>query len=251
MEYDASEKVGLNTIIEPNDIPTNHNVVLADEKTVERIPRQKSITMIIPCLARGVSDTHTPTNAYFAIPRDCKHGMILKCSNYKCRQSGRRFRYCEQCKKVSAMRNFSKRHSHLPICPAEMTSNADSVGSTNGKEELQPHVGSDGESLIHNMSADYVGGNDESSCSATAMASYLLTTSTSMSPTFDQKAAANSLKPMMVTQTEANLIRQIRSSQNNIEETIRGVESIFQVRDKKDEEDVLPDKRNEQEQLQL
>jgi hypothetical protein len=56
-----------------------------------------------------------------------------------------------------------------------MTSNADSVGSMNGKEELQPHVGSDGESLIHNMSADYVGGNDESSCSATAMASYLLT----------------------------------------------------------------------------
>ena len=55
---------------------------------------------------------------------------------------------------------------------------------------------------------------------------------------------------MMVTQTEANLIRQIRSSQNNIEETIRGVESIFQVRDK-DEEDVLPDNKNEQEQLQL
>jgi hypothetical protein len=71
-----------------------------------------------------------------------------------------------------------------------------------------------------------------------------------MSPTSDQKAAANSLKPMMVTQTEANLIRQIRSSQNNIEETIRGVESIFQVRDK-DEEDVLPDNKNEQEQLQL
>lgn len=69
-------------------------------------------TVRVPCRARGVCDTHTPSNAYFEIPKNCEHGTILICSHEMCRDSGRRFRYCKTCAQVTAKRNFSKRHGH-------------------------------------------------------------------------------------------------------------------------------------------
>ena len=48
----------------------------------------------IPCKARGVSSKHVPENAYFDIPANAPHGLLLSCSNIECARSIRRFRYC-------------------------------------------------------------------------------------------------------------------------------------------------------------
>ena len=49
----------------------------------------------IRCKARMLSMTdHTADNAYFEIPLDAPHGMVVSCSHPKCAASGRRFRYC-------------------------------------------------------------------------------------------------------------------------------------------------------------
>jgi hypothetical protein len=48
----------------------------------------------IPCKARGVSSKHIPENAYFEIPANAPHGLLLSCSSAECARSNRRFRYC-------------------------------------------------------------------------------------------------------------------------------------------------------------
>lgn len=48
----------------------------------------------IPCKARGVSSKHVPENAYFDIPVNAPHGLLLSCSNIECARSIRKFRYC-------------------------------------------------------------------------------------------------------------------------------------------------------------
>ena len=51
----------------------------------------------IPCRARCMPKNHTPDTAYFEIPLDAKHGMLLSCSMKSCRDQlgGPRFRYCQ------------------------------------------------------------------------------------------------------------------------------------------------------------
>ena len=48
----------------------------------------------IPCKARGVSSKHVPENAFFEIPANAPHGLLLSCSSAECARSNRRFRYC-------------------------------------------------------------------------------------------------------------------------------------------------------------
>lgn len=48
----------------------------------------------IPCKARGVSKNHTAENAFFDVPGEAPHGLLLLCSNEECTSSLRRFRYC-------------------------------------------------------------------------------------------------------------------------------------------------------------
>jgi hypothetical protein len=50
----------------------------------------------IPCRARCMPKDHTPETAYFEIPSDAPHGMLLSCSMKGCRDQhgGPRFRYC-------------------------------------------------------------------------------------------------------------------------------------------------------------
>jgi hypothetical protein len=255
----------MNPTIWAKNIPSRHDVDLNDETpnntTVERILIRDD-TMIVPCHARGVSDTHTPTNAYFEIPKGCKHGKILECSHYKCRQSGRRFRYCEVCKKVTAMRNFSKRHGHLIVhrnptkYQSTMTSSPDSVRvSSNTKEpKQQPFVGSERDPLLK-RSAQFMGVHQESSITATTKDSSLSTNSTCMPPSFVPKKAPNPLTPMMVSLREATLIEQIRSRPNGVEETISWIldHGNLGVRDKKRskrDRDILPNDQSKQEGLQ-
>ena len=49
----------------------------------------------VRCRARllALAD-HDADNAYFEIPLDAPHGMVMSCSHPKCAASGRRFRYC-------------------------------------------------------------------------------------------------------------------------------------------------------------
>lgn len=49
----------------------------------------------IPCKARGIlSASHNSNTAFFDIPLDASHGMLLSCSHPECSGSGRRFRWC-------------------------------------------------------------------------------------------------------------------------------------------------------------
>jgi hypothetical protein len=48
----------------------------------------------IPCKARGVSKNHSAENAFFDVPGDAPHGLLLQCSSEECTSSLRRFRYC-------------------------------------------------------------------------------------------------------------------------------------------------------------
>jgi hypothetical protein len=66
----------------------------------------------IPCRARGLSKDHTTDSAFFKVPVDAPHGLLLSCSHPECADSGRRFRYCTVCANPVAKRNFPKRHGH-------------------------------------------------------------------------------------------------------------------------------------------
>lgn len=49
----------------------------------------------IPCKARGMSSaSHNMDTAFFDVPLDAPHGMLLCCSHPECADSGRRFRFC-------------------------------------------------------------------------------------------------------------------------------------------------------------
>eukprot|EP00542_Grammatophora_oceanica_P011917 CAMPEP_0194049650 /NCGR_PEP_ID=MMETSP0009_2-20130614/30811_1 /TAXON_ID=210454 /ORGANISM="Grammatophora oceanica, Strain CCMP 410" /LENGTH=513 /DNA_ID=CAMNT_0038695855 /DNA_START=54 /DNA_END=1595 /DNA_ORIENTATION=- len=77
----------------------------------------------VPCKARGIAEHHNSATAYFDIPLDAPHGMLLLCSHPACHGSGRRFRYCKVCELPVAKRNFVKRHSH-DLKPSVMSSTA-------------------------------------------------------------------------------------------------------------------------------
>lgn len=48
----------------------------------------------IPCRARGMSTKHNIDTAFFDVPSDAPHGMLLSCSHPECVASGKRFRFC-------------------------------------------------------------------------------------------------------------------------------------------------------------
>lgn len=85
----------------------------------------------VPCKARGIQGNHTSQTAYFDIPLDAEHGMLLVCSHPECSGSGRRFRYCAVCGLPVAKRNFSKRHGHGLIVPKTSRSSG-ITSSSNG-----------------------------------------------------------------------------------------------------------------------
>lgn len=64
------------------------------------------------CKGRGVSGDHNARTAYFDIPSNAQHGMLLVCSHPVCAKSGRCFRYCAVCDIPVAKRNFPMRHAH-------------------------------------------------------------------------------------------------------------------------------------------
>lgn len=49
----------------------------------------------VPCKARGMSNNHNTHTAYFEIPVDAPHGLLLCCTHPECQVSARAFRYCK------------------------------------------------------------------------------------------------------------------------------------------------------------
>lgn len=49
----------------------------------------------VQCRARGLSNTHNVDTAYFEIPHNAPHGLLLCCTHPECQASGRKFRYCK------------------------------------------------------------------------------------------------------------------------------------------------------------
>eukprot|EP00544_Gedaniella_sp_CCMP2646_P003683 CAMPEP_0202495796 /NCGR_PEP_ID=MMETSP1361-20130828/17786_1 /ASSEMBLY_ACC=CAM_ASM_000849 /TAXON_ID=210615 /ORGANISM="Staurosira complex sp., Strain CCMP2646" /LENGTH=350 /DNA_ID=CAMNT_0049126931 /DNA_START=37 /DNA_END=1089 /DNA_ORIENTATION=+ len=90
-------------------MPTKNNNVLMCAPVTE--------VRRVPCKARGVRGDHNLRTAYFDIPVNAEHGLMLVCSHEGCAASGRRFRYCAICDLPVAKRNFSKRHGHGLIKP--------------------------------------------------------------------------------------------------------------------------------------
>jgi hypothetical protein len=49
----------------------------------------------VVCNARGLSKDHNCDTAFFEIPPDAPHGLLLICSHQECIRAGVRFRYCK------------------------------------------------------------------------------------------------------------------------------------------------------------
>ena len=66
------------------------------ESTLEPQRKQlcRAVSRRIPCKARGVSQEHRADIAFFDVPEDAPHGLLLRCSSDECANSPRRFRYC-------------------------------------------------------------------------------------------------------------------------------------------------------------
>jgi len=60
-------------------------------------------------------NSHDEDTAYFDIPFNAEHGMLLACSHPACSGTRKRFRYCAVCEVPVSKRNFIKRHSHDPM----------------------------------------------------------------------------------------------------------------------------------------
>lgn len=63
--------------------------ILSKHKQAVRGPCRR-----ISCKARGMSAKHNSDTAFFDVPVDAPHGMLLSCSHAECAGSGKRFRYC-------------------------------------------------------------------------------------------------------------------------------------------------------------
>lgn len=94
---------------------TKHPLIM-DDATSMQPPAKRVCPSLpfhrIPCKARGLSNKHNSDTAFFDIPVDAPHGLLLSCSHHECVESGRRFRYCKVCELPVAKRNFPKRHGH-------------------------------------------------------------------------------------------------------------------------------------------
>jgi hypothetical protein len=154
----------------PEEITRSHqtNVLPKTELTINT----QMVSMIrIPCRARGVCETHTPSSAYFEIPEDCQHGKLLSCSHELCRDSGRRFRYCKECDQVTAKRNFTKRHAHgitntMRLSPIEVARADSRISSTCKKRKVS--VDADNESTLASRLMNAMSTGDDDGISDTS-----------------------------------------------------------------------------------
>jgi hypothetical protein len=55
----------------------------------------RNVRRRVVCSARGLSKDHNCDTAFFEIPSDAPHGLLLICSHPKCISAGVRFRYCK------------------------------------------------------------------------------------------------------------------------------------------------------------
>lgn len=177
--------------------------IVKSENAVAPNPK-KSKVIRIPCRARGVCDTHTPSSAYFEISEDCPHGRILTCSHKLCRDSGRQFRYCRTCDQVTAKRNFSKRHAHGITKRSPKQIDDSTPGSKKRKVTLED---AEAESLASLLQGAMQG--DDASTSVED------STVDVPSTVYAPKDASGSTKLMMVTKQEANLLELVRSQPSN------------------------------------
>mmetsp|Transcript_18447 Transcript_18447/g.31490 ORF Transcript_18447/g.31490 Transcript_18447/m.31490 type:complete len:287 (-) Transcript_18447:530-1390(-) len=99
-----------------------HNDAMFDmrlEDTTSTFPpqkRQRTQYRRVACRARNMPPDHDEDSAYFEIPIDAPHGILLGCSHPSCGNDKKRFRYCVVCQIPVSKRNFAKRHSHgLPM----------------------------------------------------------------------------------------------------------------------------------------
>ena len=72
----------------------------------------KTTTQRIACKARGLPDSHNADTAYFLVPPNAKHGLLLQCSHPVCAASKRKFRFCAVCGRAASERNFIRLHGH-------------------------------------------------------------------------------------------------------------------------------------------
>jgi len=202
----------------------------------------KSEKMVrLPCRARGVCDTHTPTTAYFEMPEDCPHGRLLICSHKKCADSGRIFRYCKICDQVTAKRNFSKRHAHgvydrsSPVASADQASVESS--ETKKRKVSYDHEGIQGDSFV-NLLMSAIGGDEDSSTDNDE-------TSTDMS----RVATTSNMESkvlIMMTREEARLFDLVRSRPRDRNDTKQWIDEILALTDDKImEEAILTDDEEE------
>jgi hypothetical protein len=78
----------------------NHGILAGLKHCLEVSPEEPKKRICgpirrIPCRARSLSNQHNSETAFFDVPRDAPHGMLLNCSHEECIKSGRRFRYCK------------------------------------------------------------------------------------------------------------------------------------------------------------
>lgn len=65
------------------------------QEEAENEEEPSSTSRRVRCKARGLSKAHNIETAYFEIPKDAPHGMLLCCSHPECQVSARAFRYCK------------------------------------------------------------------------------------------------------------------------------------------------------------
>jgi hypothetical protein len=70
---------------------------MTDDNSVQDATNKETNTTSrrrVLCQARGLSQDHNASTAFFDIPNDAPHGLLLVCSHSECANSQRRFRYC-------------------------------------------------------------------------------------------------------------------------------------------------------------
>lgn len=90
------------TAVDPVLVGAKHPLLLSDDDdTLEQSrPLKRQVTeeeafTRVQCRARGLSNTHNVDTAYFEIPHNAPHGLLLCCTHPECQASGRKFRYCK------------------------------------------------------------------------------------------------------------------------------------------------------------
>ena len=69
-----------------------------DNQNQQQMPNSSnSMTILVPCRARGMPVEHNPKTAHFRISEDMQHGTELVCSFPACRRAGIKFCYCAFC----------------------------------------------------------------------------------------------------------------------------------------------------------